>query len=146
MSPAWSPDGRFIAFLRFFPDGTAGVFLVPPTGGPERKVTDALTPNAFFGPQLTWSPDGKRLVLVDKDSPGSPSALVRLSIETGENRKLTNPPKGFRGDDFPAILPEGRTLAFCRRMRFSVGDLYLLNLSDDLAPRGEPKRRTFEDR
>ena len=146
MSPAWSPDGRFVAFLRFFPDGTAGVFLVPPTGGAERKVADALTPNSFLGPQLTWSPDGKQLVLVDKDSLGNPSALFRLSIESGEKRKLTNPPKEFWGDDFPAISTDGRTLAFCRLMRFSVGDLYLLSLSEDLAPRGEPKRRTFEGR
>src|SRR4030095_4427479 len=36
--PAWSPDGRFVAFCRDGPDG--GVFIVPALGGAERRVAD----------------------------------------------------------------------------------------------------------
>src|SRR5262249_8548916 len=40
LAPAWSPDGRWIAFLRKTGDAGA-VFLVSPLGGPERRLTDA---------------------------------------------------------------------------------------------------------
>jgi hypothetical protein len=37
-SPAWSPDGTGIAFLRDKPGGGSEVRLIPPTGGPERTI------------------------------------------------------------------------------------------------------------
>jgi serine/threonine protein kinase len=39
-SPAWSPDGRYIVFLRQWED-TAGFYMVPALGGLERKLSDA---------------------------------------------------------------------------------------------------------
>lgn len=41
-SPAWSPDGRFIAFFRQSTTGGA-YYLVPSLGGAERKLADAYT-------------------------------------------------------------------------------------------------------
>ena len=35
--PVWSPDGRWIAFVRYSP-GQAGIWLIPALGGAERKV------------------------------------------------------------------------------------------------------------
>jgi Tol biopolymer transport system component len=46
--PAWSSDGRWIAFLRSLPGEKQGVFLVPAIGGPERKVAE-LYPVAALG-------------------------------------------------------------------------------------------------
>src|SRR5262249_26522787 len=37
--PAWSPDGRYIAFLRRSVEN-CGLFLVPAIGGDERKLAD----------------------------------------------------------------------------------------------------------
>jgi DNA-binding winged helix-turn-helix (wHTH) protein len=94
-SPAWSLDGRSIAFLRQLRPsarpsalygGRASVLLVPALGGPERKLAE--TSNASSAP--AWSPDGKWLVIVDKDSAAEPDALFLLSIESGEKRRLTS--------------------------------------------------------
>jgi DNA-binding winged helix-turn-helix (wHTH) protein len=59
MSPAWSPDGRWITFLRFRPDGKAGVFLTTPLSRTERQLTEIASHGlrvGFFGPFLAWSP------------------------------------------------------------------------------------------
>jgi dipeptidyl aminopeptidase/acylaminoacyl peptidase len=59
--PTWSPDGRYIAFLRKTnPGGTqATVVRNPLTGGLEQALAEVSMPaNRYFGPQLTWFPDG----------------------------------------------------------------------------------------
>src|SRR2546428_8766549 len=37
-SPAWSPDGKSIAYWANHPDGRTGIFLIPPLGGPARLL------------------------------------------------------------------------------------------------------------
>ncbi len=140
-SPAWSPDGRYIAFLRDLPGSKAGVFLVPAIGGPERKLAEISVPEisvmgiGFGG--LSWFPDGKWLAVTDQNS------VYVLSLSTGEKRKLTFPPAGHI-DDTPAFSPNGRSLAFSRHSTLSAAEIYLLALSSDLAPKGEPKQVTLK--
>ena len=52
------------------------------------------------------------------------------------------PPPVSGYDDGPALSPDGRWLAFSRGAE--VGHLYLLELSDDHKPKGEPRQITFE--
>ena len=75
--PCFAPDGRSIVFLRQLPDGRAAVLLISALGGPERKLAEA--PNASWAP--AWSPDGKWLVIVGKDSAAEPNALFLLSVD-----------------------------------------------------------------
>ena len=46
-SPNWSPDGRWIAFLRQIDGGRHELRLVPPLGGPERRLADSPAPATF---------------------------------------------------------------------------------------------------
>ena len=141
--PAWSPDGRFIAFLRRDPAaGKAKVVIIPSIGGPERVVGDSV---AVEGPSPrevpAWTPDSKQLVIVDRSSPDEAPALFLLSIDTSETTRLTSP-TGAWGDFAPAFSPDGKTLAFARGASFFSDDVFLLPLSDDLNPAGEPRRLT----
>src|SRR5207245_8225817 len=52
-------------------------------------------------------------------------------------------PAGAGDDDGPAISPDGRWLVFSRGG--DISHLYLLELSTDLQPKGEPAQITFEN-
>ncbi len=131
ISPAWSPDGRYIAFLRVLSENKAGVFLVPSIGGPQRKLAE-ISDWSWGG--LAWYPNGKWLAVPDQNS------ISLLSVDTGEKRKLTFPPAAS-SDDSPAFSPDGQRLAFSRNVALT-SEIYLLVLSGDLAPKGEPKQLT----
>ncbi len=89
-SPAWSPDGRHVAFIRSVPDGEQGVFIVPALGGPERKLEAIHCPP--FRCSLDWSADGKFLAFPDQTS-ADRFGIFLLSVETLERRRLTAPPE-----------------------------------------------------
>ena len=69
--------------------------------------------------------------------------LFLLSVESGEKRRLTSPPEKRFVDSQPAFSPDGHTLAFIRDVAVGVRDIYLLALSEDFQPIGEPKRLTL---
>jgi len=130
LSPTWSPDGRYLAFARV-KEGNSGVYVVPSIGGEERKLVGFYW--IWEGNSLDWSPSGKSLVVTAKNSREGPYSLYSISVDTGNNRKLTSPTEGMRADLFPAFSPDGQTLAF---RRFIPGNyLYLLPLDQS-----EPKR------
>src|SRR6185503_7019249 len=55
--PRWSPDGKWIAFIRPNDKDTPQVHLLPMRGGEARALTEL--PKGAGGP--VWSPDGKTI-------------------------------------------------------------------------------------
>jgi Tol biopolymer transport system component/DNA-binding winged helix-turn-helix (wHTH) protein len=138
--PTWSPDARYIAFLRQSAED-GGVFLVPSLGGAERRLADVFPYRpVVLGNTLSYSPDGKLLAAPDKSSQQEPFSIYSISIETGEKTKLTSPSAGSVGDFFPAFSPDQKTLAFVRSVSIAAADIYLLSLTG-----GEPTRLTFDN-
>ena len=61
-NPAWSPDGRYIAFTSAR-SGKNNIWIIPTSGGEARQLTDVKTGvNAF-----KWSPDGSSIAFVRPD-------------------------------------------------------------------------------
>jgi len=144
---AWSPDGRFIAFLRPLTPDTTGVFLVSPGGGREQRIGEVSVMEDFLiGPYLAWSRDSKWLFTVDKTANDEPYIISLLSVETGQKRPLTQPPKGGDGDFYPAISTDGSKLAFTRFGPGPSNTLCVLSLGADLHPMGEPRSLYTDDR
>ena len=74
---------------------------------------EILTMRASSKP-FDWSPDGKLLAIMDKDSVDDITSIYLLSVETGKKTRLTFPPKESLWDMSPSFSPDGRMLSFFR--------------------------------
>ncbi len=149
--PAWSPDGRHLAFCRKEVGGaTVEIVVILAVGGEERLVTRTshFTEAAFMVFDLSqlvaWTPDSQHLVVSQKNSDKDPAALVLFSLTTGEKLRLTQPPPGSRGDADPVFSPDSSKLAFVRSLNLEERDLYVMPVGPDWKPTGDPERLTEE--
>jgi len=141
MGPAWSPDGKHVAFVRVSEQGGA-IYTVPWPSGQERRLIDHDVDATWFFvgmyPALSWSPDGRWLAFHERP-PGSPvNRIVRVSLYTREKQPLTAPPENTLGDMYPAFSPDGAWLAFARSSALFGGwDVWVQHVKG-----GEPRRLT----
>ncbi|MGB7552544.1 MAG: Tol-Pal system beta propeller repeat protein TolB [Chromatiaceae bacterium] len=128
MSPAWSPDGRRLAYVSFENRQTA-VFVQELTTGRRERV--ASFPGINSSP--AWSPDGNRLALtLSRD--GNPEIYI-LDLNSRAMTRLTNSP-GI--DTEPAWSPDGGEIYFTSGRG---GDPQIYRMP---AQGGEATRVTFE--
>lgn len=97
-APAFSPDGRLIAFLRAADGGRPQVHLMPADGGEPWRLTDL--PQGAGAP--VWSPDSRRLAFVSRVPDegryeGEPAKEAPRRITTFEYR--------YDGDGFISDRP-----------------------------------------
>ncbi len=102
MSPAWSPDGKKIAFVSFEND-RANVSLVEVLTGRVQKITQF--PGINGAP--TWSPDNRTLALV-LSKEGSPKIYTVDLV----GKQLTRITDGASIDTEPSFTPDGRSIVF----------------------------------
>jgi Tol biopolymer transport system component len=144
-NPAWSADGRTIAFLRPSSPGHIAVMTVPSSGGAERVLAEFFyNPAAFvkFPTRfLAWHPRLRQLVLAARGSADEPSALWAID-DSGQKRRLTSPPKELLeiGDLNPAFAPDGSSLLFTRGGTRFTTQLHLLSMDRNGMPVGEVRR------
>jgi TolB protein len=62
--PAWSPDGKRIAYTNSAPDGSRQIFVIDADG----KNTKQLTKDGNFNCYAAWSPDGKKIAYMSFES------------------------------------------------------------------------------
>jgi len=155
-APAWSPDGRWLAFLsdRGDDDAQTQVWAMPAGGGEARVLTSL--PGGVE--DFQWSPDSRRLALIAADSerpagtpkPKNPPPIVtdrfhfkqdidgylgaRRShlylhdVATGQTTQLTSGP---HDEASPSWSPDGRQIVYVTRRgedtdRHSKVSLYLV--------------------
>jgi Tol biopolymer transport system component/predicted Ser/Thr protein kinase len=103
--PAFSPDGRSLAFIRMERTGVSDVYLVPAAGGePKRLTYDGL--DLWFN-GVAWTPDGQEVVF---SSPrGGPFALWRIPASGGAPEQVAGVGRDAR---YPSISRRGNRLAY----------------------------------
>jgi serine/threonine protein kinase len=143
--PVWSPDGRFLAFVRLsnLSNGQGGYYVTPALGGQERKVADILrVPSLRPLPSADWTPDSKSLVIVDTSV--NPPSLAQVSVDDGLKKPLTQPPANSLGDYLPAVSPDGKWIAFDRVAGVGVNDWNVVPFAE--APSSRPLRVASESK
>ncbi len=130
-SPAFSPDGRTLAFVRQSAVVLADVYLVQVDGGEPRRLT--FNDQRIHG--LAWTPDGREIVFSSNPGGGSNRSLWRISSLGGMPELLS----GTGGNAFsPAISRQGSRLIYSRRTRDL--NIWRLQLSGLTTTRNRPTR------
>lgn len=129
MSPAWSPDGLWLAYVSFETKHSAVYVQLVRTG--ERRQVSA---RAGVNGAPAWSPDGHKLALTLAGTNGNLDIYV-LDLDTQTLSKLTDDPAI---DTEPAWAADGRSVYFTSD-RAGSPQIYQIGVQ----PGARPKRITF---
>ncbi len=121
--PAWSPDGRRLAFLRRGSDGQLDLWIVPASGGAERRVTRGVYHGGygllpFYRLQtrdFSWAPDGRRLAYASMRT--GASNIWITTLDPVEDVRVTENADRALVFSCPLWAPDGRRLAFVSETR-----------------------------
>ena len=119
--PEWSPDGRMIAFTRYFGHGAAGEPRIGVYTLAGKRFRD-LSRRGYAQP--SWSPDGRYLAAVRTDARGRD--IVVLDAGSGaEVARLTRNGSSFA----PSWSPDGRQIAYLHVEGQGI-DMRMITLSE----------------
>ena len=130
MSPAWSPDGKQLAYVSF-EKKQAQIYINDVASGQRELVSHYDGINGA----PSWSPDGKQLALVLSKS-GQPK-IYTLDLQTKQLRQVTS---GWSIDTEPVWTRDGKSIYFTSD-RGGSPQIYQVNLADE-----HVQRVTFDGR
>jgi TolB protein len=117
-TPAWSPDGRKLAFVSQR-DGNSEIYVMNADGSAQENLTRQPANDSH----PSWSPDGRKIAFVSRRD-GNAEIYVMNADGSGQ-RNVTRTPSS---DLDPAWSPDGRAIAFVQKKpKPSQTYLYVVN-------------------
>jgi WD40 repeat protein len=129
--PAWSPDGKQIAFVRgryeFVNGGRdrldLALYVAPAGGGDSKQLSACGMCGQMLGATLAWSPDGGRIAFSRDDGARGEEALWIVAPTGGTPQRVTDCRPGC-ADVGARWSPDGRLLVFAHLANDSTRGLY----------------------
>jgi tricorn protease len=123
--PAWSPDGKSIAY---FSDesGEYALHIRPQSGtGDVVKIALGSAPSIYFAPR--WSPDSKRVAYID-----SHQTLWCMDVDAKKPVRVDRDRYWSRSGDIlqPAWSPDSKWLAYAKRLPNYLGAVFVYSAAD----------------
>ncbi len=131
MSPAWSPDGQWIAYVSF-ENHLPAVYVQRVMTGQRTRVSM----RAGINGAPSWSPDGNKLAITLSGVSGHPQIYV-LDLSNQHLRRITHVPAINTEADW---APDGKSIYFTSD-RAGEPQIYRIGI----APGSIPQRITFTD-
>ena len=126
--PAWSPDHKWIAYVRGgFASGPPRIWLMKADGSHQHLLSrDAARAERQSG-RPAWSPDGRRIAASVYDPVTRYWSLYVFNVRTGRRTALSfDPPDPYVGG--PTWSPDGRSLAFYAQRARGSFQIFVLDL------------------
>jgi Tol biopolymer transport system component len=111
--PAWSPDGRRIAFASDRGTGElTGIWRIDVTGGNLTRLTRPRPANGGGGDTSpAWSPDGRWIWFDSDRATAFESKIFKMRPDGTGARRVTVTPEGI-SESAPDVSPDGRRVVF----------------------------------
>ncbi|HFC54318.1 MAG TPA: Tol-Pal system beta propeller repeat protein TolB [Gammaproteobacteria bacterium] len=134
MSPAWSPDGKKLAYVSF-ETGRSAIYVQNVETAQRTRIAGFKGINSA----PAWSPDGRRLAFTSSRSGNADIYLLDLA-----SRKLTRVTTSRAIDTEAAWSPDGGSIVFTSD-RGGSPQIYRVAIGPS-GPTGKPRRITYEGR